>query len=166
MRKIRFEKLVLNIGVGEPGDKLEEAYNLLKKISGAKPVKITSKNRVPTWGVRPGVEIGVKVTLRDEEKIKELLKNLLTAVEGEMKKSCFDNRGNISFGIDEYIHIPGLKYDPKIPLFGLNVCITLERKGYRIRRRRLNKKKIPSNQVINKEESIKFIKSNYGVEIR
>ena len=54
MRKIKIEKITLNIGTGMPGEKLEKALKLLQKISQSKPVSRKTKKRIPTWGVRPG----------------------------------------------------------------------------------------------------------------
>ena len=164
MKRISISKLTINIGVGEPGDKLEKAYSLLEKVTGRKPIKTSSKKRIPKFNVRPGIQLGVKVTLR--KGFKELLKNLLLAKDYTLNKSCFDNNGNLSFGIDEYVHIPGLKYDPKIPLFGFNVSLTIERPGYRIKRRRLNKVRIPKKHGVSQEEAIKFMEKDYGVTVK
>ncbi|MBN1923926.1 MAG: 50S ribosomal protein L5 [Nanoarchaeota archaeon] len=163
MRDLKISKLTMNIGVGEPGDKLEKAFELLKTVTGANPVKTKSNKRIPKFNVRPGIELGVKVTLR--KNFEELLKRLLLAKEYNLKDSSFDDYGNISFGIDEYVHVPGLKYDPKIPMFGFNVTLTLSRAGYRIKDRRLNTAKIPRRHIINKEEAIDFMKNKYGVKI-
>jgi large subunit ribosomal protein L5 len=163
MKDVKEAKLTLNIGVGEPGDKLEKAYGLLELVTGRKPVKTTTYKRIPKFNVRPGLQIGVKVTMR--KGFKELFKRLLLAKDYTIKRSSFDNYGNISFGIDEYVHVPGLKYNPKIPLFGFNVSLTLERPGYRVKRRRLNSKKLPRRHFINQEESIEYMKKKYGVTI-
>lgn len=163
MRQIKENKLTLNIGVGEPGDKLEKAYSLLERITKKKPVRTKTKKRIPKFNVRPGLIVGVKVTIRKD--YEELLKRLLGAVGFTLKKSSFDNNGNISFGIDEYVHIQGLKYDPKIPMFGLNVSLTLERAGFRIKRRRINKVSVPKQHKIKQEEAISYFKEKYGVEV-
>jgi large subunit ribosomal protein L5 len=163
MKEISIEKLTLNIGVGEAGDKLEKAYSLLKTLTGRTPVKIVTNKRIPKWNVRPGVSIGTKVTLR--KGYDELLKRLLLFKEYTLKKSCFDSYGNISFGVDEYVHIPGVKYDPKMPMFGLNATITLKRRGYRIRDRRLNCKRIPRNHRISQSEAIGFFENKYEVKV-
>ncbi|MDD2678722.1 MAG: 50S ribosomal protein L5 [Candidatus Nanoarchaeia archaeon] len=163
MKNIMIEKLTLNIGVGEAGDKLEKAYSLLKTLSGKTPIKTVSHKRIPKWNVRPGIAIGVKVTMRKD--YDELLKRLLLSREYSLKKSCFDNYGNVSFGVDEYVHIPGVKYDPKMPMFGLNATITLKRKGYRIKDRRLKTEKIPKNHRVSQNEAIDFIKNKYEVKI-
>ena len=71
----------------------------------------------------------------------------------------------MAFGIHEYIDIEGIKYDPKIGIIGLEVCITLERPGFRIKRRSIATKKIPSRHKIAKEDAIEFMKNSFNVEI-
>ena len=74
--------------------------------------------------------IGVSVTVRGED-AKELLKRLFEAKGNQVKGRSFDNFGNYSFGINEHIDIPGVKYDPKVGIMGLGVSVTLTRPGYR-----------------------------------
>ena len=112
--------------------------------------------------LRPGLPIGAKVTLRKSE-AQRILKNLLIAVDNKIKKRSF-NPGNFSFGVEEYIDIPEVKYDPKIGIIGLEVSVTLERPGFRIKRRRLLSKKINAKHVITKEDTITFAKEKFGVE--
>ena len=164
MKEIRIEKITLNIGVGEAGDKLENAFNLVKRMTNKKPVKTYAKKRVPNWNVRPGLPIGVKVTLRGKE-AEELLKKLFKAVDDKVKLSQFDENGNLSFGVKEYIHIPGVKYDPKIGIYGMDVCVTLERPGYRIKRRRYLNRKVGKKHKITKEEASKFFEEKFGIKV-
>ena len=164
MREIRIEKVTLNIGVGEAGDKLENAYKLMQRITGKKPVKTFAKRRVPNWNIRPGLPIGIKVTLRGKD-AEEMLKKLFKAVDDKVKSTQFDENGNLSFGVKEYIHIPGVKYDPKIGIYGLDVCVTLERPGYRIKRRKHLKRKVGKKHMINKEDAIKYFEDKFGVKV-
>ena len=163
MKEIRIEKITMNVGVGEPGDKLEKVGRLLEQISGAKSVKTMTKKRIPEWDIRPGLDIGVKVTLRGK-KADELLRRLLTAVEDKLKASNFDRTGNLSFGISEYVHIPGAKYDYTVGIVGISVAVTLSRRGYSIARKRLARK-IGKTHVIKKEEATEFIRDKYKVKI-
>ncbi len=169
MRTIRVEKVTLNIGVGEPGERLEKAEEVLKRILSLvnydkKPVRTKAKKRVQRWGIRPGLPIGVKVTVRGE-KAEELLKLLLSAVNNKLRERNFDNTGNFSFGIEEYIQIPGMKYDPKIGIFGMDVSVTLERPGYRVKRRKRLPSRIGKHHLITRDEAIQFVKETYGVEV-
>lgn len=164
MREIRIEKMTLNIGAGGSGDKLNKALKLLQKISGEKPVKTRTMKRIPTWGIRPKLDIGCKVTLR-KKKAEEVLRALLKAVENKVPARAFDNNGNFSFGIHEYIDIPSVPYDPEIGIIGLEAAITLERKGFRIRKRRIRAVKIHSRERITKEEAMAFAEKNFGIKI-
>ena len=163
MRKVVVEKVTLNIGAGRSADMLEKGFKLLGIISGEKPVKTLAKLRLAAWGLRPGLPIGCKVTVRGK-KAEELLKMLVGAKEDGMKKTQFDDEGTISFGIAEYIDIPGVKYEPEIGVIGLQVCVTLGRAGFRIKRRRKQTTKIPKKHRINKEESILFMKQKFEIK--
>jgi len=160
MKEIRIEKITLNIGVGEAGDKLEKAAILLKKLTEVKPLFTKSEKRIPSWGVRPGLTIGTKVTLRGE-KANEMLKRLLVAKENRLRPRNFDNQGNLSFGIPEYIEIPGIEYIPEVGIIGLEVAVTLERPGFRIKKRKYQQEKIPTRHRITKEEAMEFISSKF-----
>jgi len=164
MRNLRIEKVTLNIGAGKDQVKLEKGINLLKNITGLKPVKTFTSKRIPEWGLRPGLPIGCKLTIRKGKAI-EILKRLLDAKDFNLKINQFDNNGNVSFGIHEYIDIPGVKYDPKIGIIGLEVCVTLERPGFRIKRKKIGKKKIAKKHKINKEEAIEFMKKKFDLKV-
>ena len=90
MKKIDIEKITLNMCVGQPGDNLDKAIRLLNKITTSKPIKTKAKKRIPTWSIRPGLEIGCKVTLRGS-KAKELLKRLLASINNQLNEKNFDD---------------------------------------------------------------------------
>jgi large subunit ribosomal protein L5 len=118
MRKISLAKVVLNMGLGRSGDVIEVAKNALVQISGKTPSSREAKETQRDWGIRKGEPIGVAVTVRGKDAI-ELLKRLLEAKGNQVKGKSFDNFGNYSFGINEHIDIPGVKYDPKINKTGI-----------------------------------------------
>ena len=142
MKSIRVEKVTLNIGAGKDQSRLEKGLVLLNAIAQATPIKTVTNKRIQEWGLRPGLPIGCKLTLRKDKAIK-ILPRLLEAIENKLNPKQFDENGNVAFGIHEYIEIPGVKYDPKIGIMGLEVCVTLERPGYRIKRRRLMARNLP-----------------------
>ena len=169
MRQIRIEKVTLNIGVGEPGERLAKAEEVLKRVLALvgidqKPVRTRAKVRVQRWGIRPGLEIGVKVTVRGK-KAYDLLNLLFDAIGRKIPAKSFDPHGNFSFGIAEYIEIPGMKYDPSIGIFGMDVTVTLERPGYRVKRRKRRRSKVGKNHLIMKDEAIEYVKETFGVEV-
>ena len=164
MKNIRIEKITLNIGSGKDQTRLEKSLVLLNAITNATPIKTTTNKRIQEWGLRPGLPIGCKLTLRKERAV-QILPRLLDAVDKRLRYKQFDENGNIAFGIREYIDIPGVKYDPKIGIMGLEVCITLERPGYRIKRRRLLVRKIPARHRISKQEAMDFMTQKFKIII-
>lgn len=164
MKNIRIGKVTLNIGAGKDQGVLEKGFKLLQSISQMTPIKTVTKKRIPTWGIRPGLPIGCKVTLRKEDGEK-LLKRLLEARDNILKPSQFDSNGNIAFGIQEYIDIPEVNYDPEIGIMGLEVCVTLERPGFRIKRRRYQKRKIGKHHLIKKEDAVDFMQKTFNITL-
>lgn len=158
MEEIKIEKVVLSAaGIG---DKLEKACKLLKIISGKKPIKLTSKRRIPAFNVRPGLETGCKVTIRKDFSI---LKRLLQAVENSLKiKQIEDN--HFSFGIHEYIEIPEMEYQRDIGTQGLNVTVSFVKAGKKVKLKKIKRGRYPKKQEVKKEEIIDFMEKNYKVE--
>ena len=162
MREVKIEKLVLNIGTKGDVEQLKKAVTLLGSISGKKVVETHAKKRLAAWKIRPGLPIGAKVTLRGKD-AKELLIRLLSAVDNNLNPKCFTENG-FSFGIAEYIDIPEVKYDPKVGIIGLDVCVTLKRAGYRIKQRRILKKKIHKRHTITKQDAMAFAQEKFKVK--
>lgn len=164
MKQVSIEKVTLNIGAGKDQAKLENGIKLINSITGRNPVKTFTKKRIQEWGLRPGLAIGCKLTLRKKDAL-ELLKRLFEAKDNTLQVSNLDNEGNISFGIHEYIDIPGVKYDPDIGIMGLQVCITLKRSGFRIKSRALKRHAIPRKHRIKREEAIDFMKNIFNLKV-
>jgi len=156
MRQIKIEKVVLS--VGGTGDELEKGVKLLEFLTGRKPAKMKSRKRIPSFGVRPGLEVGAVVTLRKD--LKEFLKKMLATIENTLRKKQV-SENNFSFGIKEYIEIPGVEYQREIGIRGFDITIVFKRTGRRVKLRKIKKGKIPSRQTISKEEIIKFMEENF-----
>ena len=157
-------KITFNIGVGEGGEKLEKAVTLLKQITDASIVKTRTMKRIPAFGVRPKLMVGAKVNVRGKA-AETLLVKALAAVGNRLKAGNFDKLGNFSFGIKDYDAIPGMKYDPRLGMFGMDVCVNMGRKGYRVKGRKVKMSKIGTKHLLTKAESIKFISQKFGVEV-
>jgi large subunit ribosomal protein L5 len=164
MENPRIDKVTVNIGVGESGERLGKAEKLVAKLTNKKPVRTVSKHKIPTWNIRKGEPIGCKVTLRGKDAV-EILKRTLYAKNNTLKPGNFDTTGNVAFGIQEYIDIQGLKYDPEIGIFGMNVNINLKRPGYRIHERARKKVKVPNYARVSRDQAIEFMKNNFGVKL-
>lgn len=156
MRKIKIEKVVLSIG--GTGEDLEKGVKLLKLISEKKPAKIKSKRRIPSFDVRPGLEVGAVVTLR--KNLEELLTKMLATIDNVLKKKQI-SENNFSFGVKEYIEIPGIEYQRDIGIMGFDVTIVFKRAGRRVSLKKIKRGKIPKRQVISKEEIINFMETKF-----
>ena len=164
MREIRLEKVVLNMGLGKSGDAVEIAKKALGQISGKKVNDRPAKKAIRDWGVRKGEPIGAAVTVRGNDGI-ELLKRLLEAKGNRVNGRSFDKLGNLSFGILEHIDIPGIKYDPKIGILGLNVTIRLVRPGFSISTRSKHKASVGKHHRITPEEAKAYLTKEFGASV-
>ena len=164
MRRPRIAKLTINIGVGESGERLTKAEKMLEQLVGQKPIRRRAKQTNKDFGIRRGEPIAVKVTLRGK-KAYEMLDRLLEAVDRKLSVGNFDEHGNFCFGIQEHINIPGVEYDPEIGIFGMDVCVTLERPGFRVARRKRQRRKIPNRHKLTKEEGIVFAMEEFKVNV-
>jgi large subunit ribosomal protein L5 len=160
----RIVKVVVNIGVGEAGDKLMKAEKVLQMVTGKKSARTLSRVTNRDWGLREGMPIGCKVTLRDEDAA-AFLKKALWVRNNQIPDYSFDDAGNLNFGITDYTEFEGMKYDPEIGIFGMNVSIVIERAGGRVRNRRIEPQSIPAHHRVSREEAMEFMKANFGVEV-
>jgi large subunit ribosomal protein L5 len=164
MRSPIVEKVVVHMGVGESGQHLVDAEGILSGITGQSVIRTYSKRTLPAFGIKKSEPIGCKVTLR-ADRAEEFLKTALDIVESKLRFSQFDKYGNVAFGIEEHTDFPGMRYDPNIGIFGMDVNVVVTRPGYRINRRRIVKRKIPTSHRITKEDTIAFFKDTYSVEV-
>jgi large subunit ribosomal protein L5 len=162
MRVVKMEKVVLNIG--GTGESLVKGVKLLKIIlPERKATKTKATKRIPTLSVRPGLEVGVVVTVRKGKE--ELLRRMLSAVDNTIKKKQL-SENNFSFGIKEYIEIPGIEYQRDIGIIGLDVTVVFKRAGRRVRLKKVKRGKIPEKQKIQPEEIVKFMEENFRTKFK
>lgn len=127
----RFDKVVINLGVGEAvqdSKKIEAALADLTAIAGQKPVVTKAKKSISTFKLRQGMVIGCKVTLR-KERMYEFLDRLITIAlprvrdfRGVSGKS-FDGHGNFSIGLKEQLVFPEINYDKVDSIRGMDITI-------------------------------------------
>jgi large subunit ribosomal protein L5 len=160
----KIEKITVNIGVGEAGERLKKAETVLRNLTKHKPVETLSKTTNKDWGLRKRMPIGCKVTLRGKD-ADDFLKDALSTRENKMAEYSFNEEGNLSFGIPDHTLFKSQKYDPNTGIFGMDVCITMKKPGYRVKRRRIAKRHIPHRHRVTKDETIKFFSKNYNVEV-
>lgn len=161
----RIARIVINISIGGSSERLEKAVKLLNQLTGLEPSIRRAKKTIREFGISRRQPIAAIVTLRGSTAY-EFLKKALSAVNNILKEESFDDYGNISFGIREHLLLPGVRYDPDIGIFGMDVAITIERPGYRVlRRRRCRVNNIPRRHRVTKYESMLLMEILFGVKI-
>jgi large subunit ribosomal protein L5 len=115
----RFEKIVVNMGVGaasQDAKLLDAAVEDLSIVTGQKPVITRAKKSIAGFKIRKGMPIGAKVTLRGD-RMWEFLDRLLATALPRIRDfrgisgNSFDGRGNYSMGVDEQLIFPEIDYD-------------------------------------------------------
>jgi len=163
MQEIEIEKMVLHCGGTE--DKLEKSIKLLEMITGSNKIyTIKSTRRIPTFGISPGKKSGAKITLRDKERIHELLERFFVAIENTIQRKQITTN-QFCFGIAEYIEIPGLEYNRDIGITGFEVMLVFKRKGKSVKLRKIKKGKYPKRQDVTKEEIEDYMEDKFELEI-
>ena len=165
MRTPRVEKVTVHMSVGESGKKLSNAEMIMETITGQKPVRNFAQKTLPAFGIKKGEAIGCKVTLRGE-KAEKFLNTAFKIKEMTLNAKSFDKSGNFAFGIEEHTDFPGLEYDPEIGIYGMDVIVSLERPGYRIKRRKAQQQSVPISHKLTTDDSIAYLNSKYGVEVK
>ncbi len=162
MRRIEVDKVVINMSVGESGEKLAKAEKLLDELVGQKSIKRMAKKTLQPFSIKKNEAIACMVTLRGD-RARDFLKRCFT-IQNQLFKSQFDTFGNFSFGVAEHTDF-GIRYDPKVGIYGMDICVSLKRPGYRIKDRKIQKKKLPLKQRINREDVFAFLEREYGLEL-
>jgi len=125
----RLEKIVINKGVGEASENqkvLDDAIDELRKVTGQHPQVTRAKKSISNFGIREGMPVGVKVTLRDQ-RMYEFVDRLVTLAlpnirdfQGVPDRS-FDGHGNYTLGIKEQIIFPEIDVDNVDRISGMDV---------------------------------------------
>jgi large subunit ribosomal protein L5 len=164
MRRIRVEKVVVNIGVGQAGEQLIKGEKVLEMITGRKPARTRSKTQNKELGIRVGMPIGAMVTLRGKT-AESFLRKALDTRSNKINWYSFDPEGNFSFGVPDYTDFPEQKYDPAIGIFGMDVCVTLRRPGARVTKRRRARARVPPHHRITADEARAWVAENFDAEV-
>jgi len=131
MQVPRFEKIVVNMGVGEAvADRrqIESAMDELSLITGQKPRLNKSRRSVAGFKVREGMPVGASVTLRGN-RMWEFFDRLLAVSIPRIRDfrglnpRSFDGRGNYTFGVTEQLIFPEIDFDRVSSVRGMDITI-------------------------------------------
>lgn len=124
-------KITINNGLGDIKDNAKSvqlAQQELALISGQKAVLTKAKKSVANFKVREGMNVGVKVTLRQDrmydffDKLVSIALPRVRDFKGIPSKS-FDGRGNYAMGVKEQLIFPEIQYDQVEKVRGFDICI-------------------------------------------
>merc|ERR1712110_909645 len=164
MRKVQCDKLIINIAVGESGDRLTKAIRVLQQLSDQTPVESVARYTVRTFGIRRNEKIACHVTVRGD-KAMDLIERGLKITDYEISAKHFSETGNFGFGVNEHIDL-GLKYDPNTGIYGMDFYVVLCRPGFRVSRKKRKGGKVGLSHKITKAESLEWVRTKFQAEIR
>lgn len=127
----KIEKVVINVGIGEAvgtPKTIESAMQDIMTISGQKPVITKAKKSIAAFKVRQGMNLGIKVTLRNERMyyfLDKLINVALPRVRDfrGVSSTSFDGRGNYNLGVKEQLIFPEIEYDKVDEIRGMDIAI-------------------------------------------
>jgi large subunit ribosomal protein L5 len=129
-------KIVLNVGLGDASKnpkQLEAVVDELGLMSGQRAVVTRAKKAIANFGLRAGVPVGVRVTLRGPRMYEFLDRFIALAVPRirdfrGLPNRSFDGRGNYTFGIKEQLIFPEIDYDKVEKIHGMDITLVTSAK--------------------------------------
>lgn len=127
----RVDKVVINVGLGEASKNpklLDSVVEEITIIAGQKPVVTRARQSIANFGIREGMPVGVKVTLR-RERMYEFLDRLFNVAIPRVRDfrglptRAFDGRGNYTLGVKEQMMFPEIDYDTVEKVHGMDIVI-------------------------------------------
>jgi len=124
-------KIVLNVGMGDAQKnpkQLDAVVEEMSLITGQRPVITRAKKSIANFGLREGVPVGARVTLRGPRMYEFLDRFISLALprtrdfRGLPTKS-FDGSGNYTFGIKEQLIFPEIDYDKVEKIHGMDITL-------------------------------------------
>ena len=125
----RFEKIVVNMGVGDAvtdSKALDSAVNDLRIITGQQPIITKARKSIASFKIRTGMPIGCKVTLRGD-RMWEFFDRLISGAIPRIRDfrglpaTSFDGRGNYTFGVTEQLIFPEIDFDKVDKVRGMDI---------------------------------------------
>merc|ERR1712017_19521 len=155
MRRVICDKLVINIAVGESGDRLTKAVRVPQQLSDQTPVENYARYTVRTFGIRRNEKIACHVTVRGEKAI-DLIERGLKITDYEISSKHFSASGNFGFGVNEHIDL-GLKYDPATGIYGMDFYIVLKRAGFNVAKKKSKRGRLAPSHRVTKEDAMEWV---------
>jgi large subunit ribosomal protein L5 len=127
----RLSKIVLNVGLGEASKTprlVDVAIEELAQITGQRAVVTKAKKAIANFGLRAGMPVGCRVTLRGA-RMYEFLDRFVNLTIPRIRDfrglptRSFDGRGNYTFGVKEQMIFPEIDYDKVEQVHGFDITL-------------------------------------------
>lgn len=127
----KLTKIVLNVGLGEAAKTpklVETAVEELGRITGQRAVITKAKKAIANFGLREGMPVGCRVTLRGA-RMYEFLDRFVTLTVPRIRdfrglpSKSFDGRGNYTFGVKEQLIFPEIDFDQVDLVHGMDITL-------------------------------------------
>jgi len=125
------KKVVLNLGLSDlrlERKKVEQVEEILKKISGQKPIRTKAKKAISAFKIKKGQIVALKVTLRGK-RMYQFLEKFICLVLPRIRdfdgisESSFDQQGNLTIGLKDSSAFFELSHEEAQLAPGLEVTI-------------------------------------------
>merc|ERR1711898_26001 len=148
MRKVMCDKLVINIAVGESGDRLTKAVRVLQQLSNQTPVENFARYTVRTFGIRRNEKIACHVTIRGDAAM-DLIERGLKITDYEISAKHFSATGNFGFGIN-----------------GMDFYVVLRRAGFNVAKKKAKRGRLGLSHLVTKNEAMEWVRQTFNADIR
>ncbi len=131
----RFEKIVLNMGIGTYVNSGNKDFSSLRsdlaQIAGQAPIVVKTRKSISNFKLRAGMPVGMVVTLRGDRMydfLEKMIKIVLPRVRDfrGVPSRSFDREGNFNFGIREHTIFPEVPQHDVVKPHGLQVTLKIK----------------------------------------
>jgi large subunit ribosomal protein L5 len=131
LRVPRLVKVCINMGVGKAKEDFQTLENAVREVSmivGQRPAITRATKSISAFGVRKGMPVGLRVTLRGKrmweflDRVFNLALPRIRDFRG-LSRDGFDGRGNYTFGVSDHLIFPELSYDDVERQRGMDITI-------------------------------------------
>jgi len=154
-------KVVVHMGVGQGGEPLADAEEIIEEITDQQSVRTTSKRTIAEFGIRQGDPIGVKVCLREDARVSSRHR----VGTGHIVQEPVRRYGEPEFRGREHTDFPRARNTTRTSASTAWTSTTTVRPGYRVAKRDKATRLDPVQTPTDPEDATAFLETNFDVEV-